>query len=201
LEDEKMENPKKRRNLLAPIILALIIIVVVAGISVYYITTQTNLTTKQSVNPNTATPTASPGATGSPSETPTNVAQANSLKYSVSVSTSDGTATSYTYWGKKAASGELMMRIESQTTDGKMIYIFNGAQHKAWMMINNEWTDISDSFNSDYSTWDNTWSSYVNTLGTDWSGTGDYTYSAAGTTFRIYDISVNPSLDDSLFVH
>ena len=42
----------------------------------------------------------------------------------------------------------------------------------------------------------------MNNLAANWSGTGDYTYtdSATDTTIRIYNIMVNPTIDDSLFL-
>jgi hypothetical protein len=35
-----------------------------------------------------------------------------------------------------------------------------------------------------------------------WSGTGDYTYTdSVGTSYKIYNVVINPTLDDSLFQH
>ena len=45
--------------------------------------------------------------------------------------------------------------------------------------------------------WNSLYQGYVTNLST-WTG-GDWTYTAEGATVRIYDISVNPSIPDSVF--
>jgi hypothetical protein len=91
------------------------------------------------------------------------------------------------------------MRIQYTDNDGEYIYIFNGATDKAWT-YDKEWVDISDYYASQWGIWENLWKGYTNALSA-WAGTGDYTYNDGTTTVRIYDITINPTLDDSLFVH
>ena len=125
---------------------------------------------------------------------------ASSLKYSVSITENGADVGTYTFWGKNAGTNDFSMRIEYTDSEGSGTYIFNGAQMKAWFEADGEWTDISDYYSMQWDVWNNVWSSYTTSL-TAWTGNGEWSYSADGNTVRIYDISVNPILDDALFTH
>ncbi len=161
-------------------------------------TTSTPQTSTSPSSQPTTTPTIVPTQTANPSSPP-NVTAASSLQYSVSM-TSNGTSQgSYTYYGKNAGTSNFMMRIESTDASGaQSTIIVNGQQQKVWVKSNGNWTDLSSVYTTYFSTWDTTWQSYVNTLAA-WNGTGDYTYTSGGDSIRIYNISVNPALADSLF--
>jgi hypothetical protein len=96
----------------------------------------------------------------------------------------------------------MMIRIEftDPSSGSNFIYIVNGALQKAWMASDGQWIDLTSSFSSEWSNWDSTFRDYQNNLA-DWSGLGDWSYTVNGETIRIHDISVNPSLPDSLFEH
>jgi hypothetical protein len=199
----------------------LVVVIVVGGIGAFYVLSQNAPAPTESPSP-TATSTAStaptatasettlPSPSSSPAETaqPTatvapsapNIAGASSLRYSVSLTENGVVQGSYTYMGKNAGTNSFMMRIEVTSTDGNAIYIFNGAQQKAWTYSDGQWTDISELYTVQFGVWNNLWQGYVNGLSA-WNGVGDYSYSSGGSTVRIYDISVNPTLEDSLFVH
>ena len=108
----------------------------------------------------------------------------------------------YTYMAKNAGTNNLMLRIETTDDSGTTsIYIINGVLQKAWTYDGTEWTDISDVYSMQYSTWDASFTGYQNNLG-GWAGVGGWTYTAPnGDSVRYYDISVNPNLPDSLFQH
>jgi hypothetical protein len=96
----------------------------------------------------------------------------------------------------------MMLRVEG-TLPGvsqDVIYIINGVQQKAWMYSNGQWTDISSTYNTQWSTWTSLFNDYLSGL-SNWSGTGDYSHTnpSTGETLRIYDIQVNPQLPDSEF--
>ena len=96
-----------------------------------------------------------------------------------------------------------MIRIEftDPSGGGTFVYIVNGALQQAWMESGGQWTDLSSAFTSEWSSWDSTFTGYQNNLA-NWSGVGDWTYTSPnGDSVRIHDISVNPSLSDSLFQH
>jgi hypothetical protein len=92
-----------------------------------------------------------------------------------------------------------MMRIDVTDADGtQSILILNGAEQKAWTYSDGEWTDISIAYTSQFNIWNGLWQGYVNSLGA-WTGVGDWTYTDGNTSVRIFNISVNPVLADSLF--
>ena len=194
---------KSRKSLI--IVLAVVLIVVlVIGV---YVATQ-GLGTNTSVTP---TPTPVPGSTSTPapSTSPTNsgtgadIAGASSLQFTVSMTNSSGgTTSSYTYSAKNAGTPNMMIRVEftDPSSGGSFVYIVNGAQQKAWMQTGGQWIDLTSSFSDEFSNWDSTFKDYQTSL-EDWNGLNDWSYTVGGETIRIHNISVNPSLPDSLFEH
>ncbi len=166
-------------------------------------------TSTATINPSASTsPTVSPSPTEtaessnspSPSIAP-NVAGASSLQYSVSLTEAGVNQGSYTYSGKNAGTTNFMLRIDFTDTSGNQtIYIMNGAEQKAWIYSDGQWQDISAAYATQANIWTPMWQGYVNAL-TAWTGIGDYTYTQGNATVRIYDISINPTLADSLFQH
>jgi hypothetical protein len=136
------------------------------------------------------------GATPTPTPTAPDVEGATSLQFSVDVTSGD---TSYTniYMAKNIGTSDMMIRIE-MSNGYNAIDIVNAAEQKVWEYTDGQWTDLSDAFSDQWASWSSTWSGYKNTLA-DWTGTGEWTYTENGSTVRIYDISVNPTLADSLF--
>ena len=195
---------KKSRKTMIVALAVVLIAVLVVGV---YLAAQ-NLSTNTSVTP---TPTPIPGttATPSPSTSPTNggtavdIAGANSLQFTVTMTESSGATTgSYTYSAKNAGTSNMMIRVEftDPASSSNFIYIVNGALKQAWMSSNGEWIDLSSTYDSQYSNWDETFSDYKNNL-SDWTGLGDWSYTVGGETIRIHNIKVNPSLPDSMFEH
>jgi hypothetical protein len=201
---------------LLAIIAVVIVAVVVVAAGVYFATQGGNggVNPSPSATPTptgTATPTPTgtstpmPTSTSTPSATVTptptspggNIADASGLKYSVSV-TEGGKTEGYTYQSKNVGSSNVMLRIDYTDENGEQTsYILNGAQIKAWAYSDGEWEDISIAYQSQFSAWNGLYEAYVNNL-LNWSG-GDWTYTVEGVTVRIYDITVNPSLPDSVF--
>jgi hypothetical protein len=221
--NQQNQPEKSRRRLLIIVAIVLIAIVVVA-IGVYALmqgggggaTPSASPTSTPAITP---TPTVSGGGLGtippSAAVTPTptatatisggrpNVAGASSLQFSVTVTNSSGTLLgTYTYYAKNAGTSNLAIRIEMTDTSGSnVVYIVNGALQKAWLETGGQWTDLSSSFTSTWSTWNQAFTGYQNSLA-GWAGNGDWTYnSPSGESVRVYNISVNPSLPDSLFTH
>lgn len=168
-------------------------------------TTQTPSATKSPATSETPeAPTSSPAETTAPTASPAsapNVAGATSMKYSVSLTQGGVFQGSYTFQGKNADTANFMMRIDYTDKSGDQeTYIVNGAEQKAWAYSGGEWEDLSIAYSAQYSTWNNLWQGYMNSL-LAWSGSGDYSYTQGDATVKIYDISVNPVLADSLFQH
>jgi hypothetical protein len=99
---------------------------------------------------------------------------------------------------KNVGTSSMMIRVEI-SNGYNVIDIVNGAQQKAWEYSGDQWQDLSDTFSAQWDAWKLTWQGYRDNLA-DWTGAGDWTYTDPnGDTVRIYDITVNPSLADSLF--
>jgi hypothetical protein len=189
--------PKGSRKTL--IAVAVIVIVAVAAVAGAYLATR-GVSPSPSVTP---TPTPSAAVTPTPTPTPTatsnGVATASSLQFSVDVSSGGTLQETYTYYIKNIGTSNAMFRVEGTGSQGNFVYIINGAQQKAWVYENGAWTDLSSEFSTQWSSWSSAFTGYKNNL-VNWPGYGDWTYTAPdGTTVRLYDITVNPSLADSLF--
>ena len=207
-------NLLKNKTAISTAIIALVVIVVAAAVAggAYYVMTQNNQTspsTSESPTPSASTsvsPTAVPSSTqtaapsASPSSAP-NVAGASSLKYSVSLTEAGVLQGSYTFQGKNAGTSNFMLRIDfTDESNAQTIYIVNGAEQKSWAYSDGQWQDLSAVYTMQYNTWSPMWQGYVTSLSA-WTGSGDYSYTQGNATVRIYDISVNPVLADSLFQH
>jgi hypothetical protein len=135
-----------------------------------------------------------PTPTPTPTATPT-VADASSLQYSVEI-TGGETAGTYTFKAKNIGESNMMIRVDISSGGVELSYVVNGAQQKSWMYMDGTWTEST--FATDWDDWSATMTDYKESLA-DWSGTGEYTYTVGDTTVRIYGITVNPTLADSLF--
>ena len=130
------------------------------------------------------------------------VSEASSLRFSVEVTSAGMDPEEYTYMIKNAGTSSLMMRIEMVSPSNEnWIYIINGVQQKVWVHSEGEWMDFSDLYPSYWNTWNSAWEGYRTSL-LGWNGVGDWSYTTPnGDSVRIYEITVNPSLADSLFEH
>jgi len=133
-----------------------------------------------------------------PSETPpTGIADATSLKFNVDIIGGNANGT-YRYMSKNIGTSDMMIRVEIPTPGVELVYIVNGAQQKAWSYEGAGWNDLSSTFSTQWDAWESTYSGYTDRL-TTWTS-GDWTYTGDdGSSVRVYDITVNPTLDDSLF--
>jgi hypothetical protein len=194
----RMERIISNKKALSKMIVIAIVVVVV--IAVVASAAAILLSNQNPGNSTTPTPTPTPSATPAPSgSTGSDIATASSLQYSVSLTENGVVTGTYTFQGKNAGTDSFMMRIQATDSDGESIYIFNAAQQKAWVYSGGEWVDISSYYDSQYSTWNSLWTGYTTSLSA-WTA-GDYSYTEGSSTVRIYDISVNPTLADSLFEH
>jgi hypothetical protein len=141
--------------------------------------------------PGTTTTTTTPGG---------GVGSAASISFKEDITT-EGTAITTTYSAKNIGSPQMKVRLEGTTAGEDFVYIVNGELQQAWMCFGGTWMDMSASF-SDY--WDLWAGSLEQGMGqlSGWTGE-DYTYTdpTTGMTIRIYDVVLNPVLDDSLFIH
>ena len=200
-------NFQMNRRALSKIMIAVIAVIAVAATAggAYYLSTQNAPGTNPNPTPTpTASPTTSPNptATSTPTATPTsapNVADATSLQYTVTVTEGGVTQGTTTYSAKNVNTNSFKMRIDITDEDNdESSLIINQELEKAWSYSDGQWEDISLVYAGTLGIWKPAFQGYVNGLSA-WSGIGDYTYTQEGVTVRIYNISVNPSLPDSLF--
>ena len=167
------------------IVAVVIIIIVVAGIAVYVLY----------MGGGEETPSPTPTPTSNP------VADATSMRFDVNA-TVDGELQINRVTTKNLGTSDILLRVDQTDAQGNdFTYIMNQTGQTVWADFGAGFDDYS----SDWSTyWDNTLignaglQSYLTAL-EDWSGTGDYEYESGGNSFVIYNIVVDPSLDDSAF--
>lgn len=153
------------------IVVAVIVVVLVVGIA--------GVMLLNNGNNGTTNPT--------PSPTPTPVADASSLQFSVE----DSTGT-YLYYADNIGSETLLAISYIDETAGFSV-IMNGTGHTANSNMTGTWAE--EDFQTTWDQWYPVFEGYVDSLA-HWTE-GQWT-SEDGTT-RIFDISVNPELDDSCF--
>jgi hypothetical protein len=88
--------------------------------------------------------------------------------------------------------------FQTMGTTENLIMIVNGELQKIWAYENGQWIDLS----ADLVYWNSTVTGFQELMGylSGWTG-GDITYTENGMTVRIYNIVLNPVLEDSLFVY
>ena len=133
------------------------------------------------------------------------VSNATSLQYNAEVTYPGGIPVLFNCAAKNVGATDMVLRIDILGgASGNYTYIMDHGTQTAWVSSNGTWTDFSIDFANQWNTWVGTgtrWTSDVNALSTNWSGTGDYTYigSKTGATIRIYNVAINPTLADALF--
>ncbi len=130
---------------------------------------------------------------------PGTIEDANSLQFEVEL-TSQGTTIKYKLAGKNLRAEDMKIRIDLLGGDaGNFYYILNPGEQEAWANIDSTWIDLSDDFGAQWDLWGIEWINYVDNL-QNWAGTGEWSYTAPNGDFiRVYNISVNPVISDSLF--
>ena len=133
------------------------------------------------------------------------VADATSLQYNADVSYQGATPVLFTWTAKNVGATDMVLRIDLMGGEsGNYTYILNSGAQTAWVSSNGTWTNVSSDFTKQWNTWVGTgkqWTLNLNALETNWSGTGDYTYTtpSGNSVIRIHNVVINPTLADSLF--
>jgi hypothetical protein len=133
------------------------------------------------------------------------VANATSLQFNAEVSYQGATPNLFNWAAKNVGASDMVLRLDILGgASGNYTYIMDHGAQTAWVSSNGTWTNFSSDFTNQWNTWVGTgkqWTSDVDHLAANWSGTGDYTYtgSSTGATIRLYNIVINPTLADSLF--
>ena len=163
---------KKRR--ISPIIIAIIVIVAIAAVGIGYILTR--------------------GA-----EPSADIETATSLSFKVDT-TVMGTEYTMTFKGKDIQSTNTKFRIDGTIADEEFKLIIYTGEENAWMWMSaTGWQDVSATMQPYLEQYQTQFDAYKEEL-SGWTG-GDYTYTdpTTGATVRIYDVTINPDLPDTLF--
>jgi hypothetical protein len=128
------------------------------------------------------------------------VANATSLQFDVNITTS-GVVGTYNFAAKNLNSSDILLRVDSNpvVSDGTIYSnIMYASNQTAYSNATGTWA-VSD-FATDWPTWSTEFENYKTQLTSNWSGTGDLSYTdASENAIVIFNIKVQPSLPDSLF--
>ena len=192
---------KRKLNRIFAVVVLAVFIISVTGL--YFGVSWNHLSSLPSQSPSSA-PSSKPTSAVQPtSGSKPGISTANSLEYTVSSTGASGAKATWTYYAKNVGKSNIMLRVEYTSTIGdNRVYVLNGATQQAWEQTNGLWTNLSGSWSNQISSWESSFSNYTEVLESSWSGFRDYSCTAPdGRAIAINNISVNPSLPDSLFQH
>jgi hypothetical protein len=180
------------KKAISMVIVAVIVIVVVVVVGAVAYWALTNTGGEEGPTP-TPTPTSS-------------VEDAASLGFKVNA-TIGGNNGLYAFTAKNLGTSDILLRVDAVEADGSVfVYLYNQTAETVWIQYADTWTDSSTTF-ADYWNGANSalgytgFDGYKTELAANWSGTGDHDYTSGSDTFHIFDITVNPAPEDSLFIH
>jgi hypothetical protein len=139
------------------------------------------------------------GGEEEPTPTPTpGIEDATSMRFDVNA-TVEGALEVDRFTVKNLGTSDILLRVDQTDKDGlEFIYLMNQTGQTVWADFGTGFMEYSENFEDQY--WNNELigyvavESYMDALA-DWSGTGDY----EGDSFIIYNIVVDPTVDDSVF--
>jgi hypothetical protein len=124
------------------------------------------------------------------------VADASSLQFSVDASVA-GATTTLQFSGKNIGTNSLLIRADILLNGQDIVCIMDTGAQKAW--ANTTGAFIEDSYTQDMHDWGNSWTTYLGHIQSWSAGNAEVTYADQGNQVRIYNIIINPALDDSFF--
>ena len=196
-----MSSKGLSKTVIAVIIVAVLLI---SAVAVYFAlsggdeTADTTENTELDTTDNTSTEPEDETEEETPETTP-DVSTATSIRYKVSIQPAGQASMEYEYIVKDAGTDNMKMRISVETEDEVATYVINGETQTAWVYTGEEWLDLSAGFTTYWDMHKESWEGYQTSL-QDWTGLGEYRYDLpTGDAVVIYDIQINPTLDDSLF--
>jgi hypothetical protein len=134
-----------------------------------------------------------------PTPTPTpDIEGATSMRFDVNA-TVEGALEVDRFTVKNLGTSDVLLRVDQTDAQGnEFTYLMNQTAQTVWADFGTGFMEYSENFEDQY--WNNELigyvavESYMDALA-DWSGTGDY----EGDSFIIYNIVVDPTIEDSVF--
>lgn len=170
-----------QKNMRYAIVAVVVIIIVVVAVAGAYVL----------MNPGTEE------GGGGGTETVYTISNATSLTYTVNSSASAGAVTKLS--GKNLNTVDMVVRVDIEVAGDTYSYLLNATAQSYWANDTGTW--VQGVFQTGWNDWNtNQWQVYVgNTPG--WmAGDPDITFTdSTGASIVVYDIQINPTLDDSLF--
>jgi hypothetical protein len=143
-----------------------------------------------------------PEPTPTPSPTP-NIQGATSISFDVEATVDDVTEN-IKFTAKNLGTSDVLLRVDETDAQGtQFVYLMNQTAQTAWAKFSGQWMDVSSDFSTIY--WSSDFIGYtavenhMDALVDGWTGTGDYEYTSNGDSFVISNVSIDPSLPDSIF--
>jgi len=196
----KMEGKGISTAAIVGIVVTVVVVTVVGGVAAVILLQPGTL----SGGTTTGTPTGT--HTGTPTATTTGGGIAGTTSMTCTVDyTSENMSGTMTLKAKDMGGDELKIReegiIQMMGITQDVIYIVNGELRKVWVCTDGQWMDMSANFSQFWDAYAESFQEDVGQQLSSWTG-GDITYTepTTGMTVRIYDIVLNPVLDDSLFI-
>jgi hypothetical protein len=158
---------------------------------------------KSTTHNSTPTHTAAPTQIATPTATATQenngAATATSLDFTIQVDT-QGAVYTYQYRARNIGTPSLDIRVDMTSEQVNAAYIVSGSSQQAWLYSDGQWIDMSQSFNTYWDTWSESFEGYQTYLAEEWTGLQGWTYDIPGDGSVTYtNIDINPSLPDSIF--
>ena len=181
-----------KKSTILGIIVALVISIAAIGCSS---SSETKPTT-------TATPTQTSAPTATITQDINGAATATSLDFTVQVTTQSVVSTCR-YRARNIGTSSLDIRVDVSSQQMNSAYIISGSNRQGWIYSDGQWinfTTMYQGFDEYWNTWNGSFAGYRTSLAKNWTGLQGWTYTVPGVgTVTYTDITINPTLPDSLF--
>jgi hypothetical protein len=136
---------------------------------------------------------------GEPEEPEYPIETATNLQFKVDM-TYEGMTDTYTYYLKDMGTDDFKLREDADVVGEHFVTVIDVGEESAWMYAYDTWMEMD--FQENWAIYEEITSGYIDRLAEWTEGEETYTYTdpdIGEVTIKIYNIMVDPVLDDSLF--
>jgi hypothetical protein len=166
------------------LVVAVIVVVLVVGVAGVML-----------LNGNGGTTNSTPTPTPAPSVT---VSDATGIQFSAN-QTTEGVVVGYTYTCKNLNAADEAVRVDMCLAEGNYSYIIDLGTQKSYASIDGGATWTETTFADDCTNYVTPFHAIVDKLVANSNSGADYSYTDNGSTYDVYCIAVNPTIDSSIF--